>query len=98
MSRTTQLVSEFVELFQVKLFYHPSGDHMDPSADHVEEFFTLSTTPSEAAYKVVNKLEAHRLHYPPSYRKDAVWKVPPVGITPEQALAVLEAAGLRVVE
>ncbi len=87
-----------MELFQVRLFYHPSGDHMDPSADHIEEFFTLSIVPSAAVNKVVEKLKIQRPHYPSSYRNDATWKVPPEGITPEQALAVLKTVGLKVVE
>lgn len=86
------------ELFQVHLFYHPSGDHMDPSADNVEEFFTLSTTPSEATNKVIEKLKAQRPNYPLSYRNESIWRVPPIGITSEQALAVLKNAGLMVVE
>ena len=87
-----------MELFQVRLYYHPSGDHMDPSADHVEEFYTLSAVPSEAANKVIEKLKTHRPNYPSSYRQDGIWKVPPEGITPEQALAVLKSVGLKVVE
>src|SRR3989344_6514032 len=32
------------ELYFVHLLYHPSGDHMDSSADIREEYYTLSTS------------------------------------------------------
>ena len=87
-----------MELYQVKLFYHPSCDHVDPDPDSVEEFFTLSTSSTEATIKVVSRLRIQRPHYPSSYQNDAVWKGMPQGITPEQALLVLQAAGLRVIK
>lgn len=86
-----------VELYYVHLLYHPSGDHMDSSADIREEFFTLSTSASEASNKVIVNVKSKR-GYTGHYDNWAVWKGLPKDITPEQGLSVLKAAGLRVVE
>lgn len=87
-----------LDLYQVRLFYHPSGDHMDPSPDYIDKLFTLSTTSNEAINKVLSKLRIQKPNYPSSYQNDAVWIGVPAGLTPEQALTVLKTSGLKVVE
>lgn len=85
------------ELFQICLSHHPSGDHMDPSADIVENYFTLSASAGEASSKVIEILKSKR-GSPSYYEHWAVWKGLPQNTHPEQAIAVLKAAGLNVVE
>jgi len=85
------------ELYAVYLFYHPSCDHMDPSADIREDFFTLSTSMVEASSKVITDIKRKRgskSYYEHSAGCISLSK----DITPEQGLSVLKAAGLRVVE
>lgn len=91
------MVKPKTELYSVHLLYHPSGDRMDPDADIREDFFTLSTSASEASNKVIAKVKTKR-GFSGHYEHSAVWKGLPKDITPEQGLSVLKAAGIRVVE
>jgi hypothetical protein len=86
-----------VKLFKVGLFYHPSGDHMDDRPYGKEEFFTLSTSFNEALKKVIAYIKSQRLGAPSHYKSDIAC-ISTQGVAPEQALAVLEAAGLKVVK
>jgi len=86
-----------VELYQVRLFYHPSCDHLDPSPDCIEKFFTLSTSVVAAVEKVFTILEKEKPSFPSHYRTDSEQKVLPQGVTPKQALLVLQVVGLRVI-